>query len=873
MLREQTNGGFGLRRRSSWLLGIALLSVLLWPATPSADADFGFKQIGFAVVKEDGSAASGAGSHPYALTTGVYFNTVPGVEIPDEEVKDLRIELPPGLVGTPALTPRCSHPDFLDDACTSASVVGSIKPVTRIYKEVVPLYSLAPPSGVAAELGFLVGEIPMTIQITLNPDPPYNLIVTLPNIVQAEEFFGAELIVDGVIGESPFLTLPRSCGGSLVASFEADSWQEPGVWKMAPATASPGLGGCDALGFRPALTVQPTTSLAHGPSGLDLELDAPDPGLTAATGTAQADLAEAVLTLPEGMTVNAAVAEGLGGCSRGEYEQETLESEPGEGCPSDSKIGTATVESPLVEDPIEGSLFIAQPDDPATGQSGTENPFDSLLALYLVLEEPKVGLLVKQPIEVSPNPETGRLVATVDDLPQLPFSHLGLHFRVGARSPLVTPPGCGTHSTRFVLTPSSGASPLLGQSDFTADRNCAAAGFDPALSAGAVNPRAGTPSPFVLDLTRPDGDENVSAFTVTLPPGLSAEFGAVPPCPEPWVDSGECPVGSRVGSARIAAGTGAEVWIPQARRPGAPVYLGGPYRGAPFSLAIAVPVQAGPFDLGTTVVRAAVFVDPESAQARIDVDPLPQILDGIPIAYRTVRVLLDRPGFIHNPTSCAPMVVRAGVTSSTGTVAPASDRFQVGDCARLGFKPKVSVRLLGPTRRGAHPRLRTVVAPRAGDANIDRLSVTLPGTELLDSLHIRAVCTRPEFAAGNCPAGAIYGHAKAWTPLLDRPLEGPVYLRASKNRLPELALALEGQIDLDLTARLDSTRGRLRNTFEALPDTPLRKVVLTMAGGKNGLLVNGGGLCSRPQRVEIGFRAHSGKHRRAHPVVATDCRS
>jgi hypothetical protein len=876
MLCERTIAGFShhaLRRLV--VLALVILVGLGLAVAPTARADFGFEDLGLTFSNEDGSPATQAGSHPFSWTTAIDFDTAlePGQEL--EALKDLRIQLPPGLVGTPALLPRCSHADFFAGACPAAASVGVVELDTDSSETVgksFTLYNLIPPRGSAAELGFTAVALPVTIEVAIAPDPPHNLVASLTNIPQVAAIFGTVLTVRGVPGDTPFLALPRSCG-PLVAGFEADSWQNPGAWVKSSSVLTPGTTGCAKLRFDPTISVQPTTAFAQGPSGLDLSLDAPDDGLASPIGSAHADIGKAVLTLPEGMTVNASVAEGLGACTPAAYARETLESAPGTGCPDTSKIGTARVESPLLEEPVDGTLFVAQPDDPATTGSAAENPFDSLLAIYVVFRDPGLGVLLKQAIEVEPDATTGRLTATIDDIPQLPFSHFELHLREGARSPLTTPPACGTHSASYELTPSSGGAPLHGQSSFGLDRDCAAPRFAPAVAAGTVTPRAGTASPFVLSLTRDDGEQNLSTLALALPAGLTADFGAVPLCPETLAGRGACPPASRVGFARVAAGTGAiPAWIPRPADPPNPVYLAGPYRGAPFSLAVVVPARAGPFDLGTVVTRAAIFIDRRTAQAKIRLDPLPQILEGIPVAYRTVRVVLDRPGFVRNPTSCAVSAFQAGVTSATGTVAAATDRFQARDCAALGFKPKASVRLLGPTHRGAHPRLRTVLTPRRGDANIERVAVTLPGTELLDSRQIGAICTRAQFAAGRCPAASVYGRAKAWSPILGRPLEGPLYLRESKARLPGLAVALDGQVRLDLTGRVDSVHGRLRTTIAPLPDLPLRRVVLTLKSGKRGLLVNTGGLCARERRAAASFIAQSGKRHYAGPVVKTDCR-
>jgi hypothetical protein len=876
LLRPRLNG-----LAASRLAVIAVVSVVaVAVAAPSAKADFGFKDLGLSFSDEGGGAVSLAGSHPSAWTTRLRLNAHPDPdlgEVPDADLKDLRISLPPGLIGTPALLPLCSQDEFAAESCAAATAVGSIELSTSLEEtagEVFPLYNLQPPPGMPAEFGFTALHRPVTFAIGINPDPPYNLFASLRNVSQAASFLASVLTIYGTPGGRPFLTMPRSCGGPLAATVEADSWQDPGSWVTteAEAVGPPGLSGCSELGFSPSVAPRVTTSFAQAPSGLDLSLDIDDGGLLSAADRAQSDLRRAVVALPEGITASPSLAEGLGTCTKLDLQSEAIDAAPGQGCPGTSKIGTVQAVSPLFEEPLAGSLFIAAPDNPTTAKPAAENPFDTLFAFYMVFRNPKLGVIVKQAARVEPDPRTGRLTVVMDDLPQLPFSHLELHFRDGPHAPLATPAACGDYDIRSQLTPWSGTPPLTSVTGVTIDRGCATGDFRPTLFAGTTTPVAGAASPFLLVLGRRDGEPNVAGFSSTLPPGLTAKFADVPLCPDALAGTGACPSSSKVGSVEIAAGVGsAPLSIPTSRSTPTAVYLAGPYRGAPFSFVAVVPAEAGPFDLGTVVTRAGIHLDPRTAQATIELDALPQILRGVPIEYRAVRLLVDRPGFVHNPTNCGESASHASVISSKGTAATASDRFEVGRCARLGFKPKVSLSLLGPTHRGAHPRLRTVLTSRRGDANLRRAAATLPATELLDNRHIGTVCTAAQFGAGKCPAGSVYGHAKAWTPLLDRPLEGPVYLRASKTRLPELVASLRGQIDLDLVSRIDSVGGRLRTTLQALPDAPLSKVVLTMRGGKRGLLVNTGGLCAGEQRASVGLSAQNGKAHHLDPVVKTDC--
>jgi hypothetical protein len=879
----------GNRPRGQAAFGFAVFAaglILALAAATSASAAFGFDELELSFADADGVPVTQAGSHPDEWRTGLTVETKleDGEEVPVEYLKDLQIDFPPGLVGVPALFPRCSRADFFAESCPGGSVLGTASLTTSLTSaegEEFTLYNLEPEPGSVAELGFIaVGLVPITIELTINPEPPHNVRARITKVPVGPiylgtniYFLGTEITIKGNEGTVPFLTLPRSCDRPLAAIFSSDSWEAPGTWTdpvTVPAAQGGALTGCGALSFAPSVSVAPTSAASGGPTGLDLDFGFDDPGLTSVTGTAEADLRRAVISLPQGMAVNPAVGEGLAACTPAQLAAETPTSGPGEGCPEAAKIGTGTIASPLLEGPLRGSVFIAQPDAPETAAPGAENPFDSLLALYVVFKSSARGILIVQPVHVEADPRTGRLTATISEIPELPFSRLHLRLREGPHGPLLMPRTCGTHLVRSSLFPSSGEPALAESTAFPVAGDCGGESFDPKLVAGSSEAGAGASSPFLIRLDLGAREQNPERLDLVLPAGVSAAFGAVKPCPEPAVAGGSCPASSRVGEVRIAAGGGAEpTWLPSGGPGG--VFLAGPVGGAPFSLALAVPAVAGPFDLGTVALRAPIFVDRRTAQAEVRLVGLPQILDGVPIQYRSLRLFLDREGFIHNPTSCTAKSVAVTVRSVRGAEARPRDDFEVGDCAALPFGPKVSTRLLGSTHRGAHPQLRAAIATRRGEANLRRATVIWPGSELLDFRHVRAVCSRADFSAGSCPASAAYGRVAVRTPLLRQPLAGPVYLREGATRLPELAVSLAGELGLDLTGRIDSVGGRLRTTFTALPDVPLRKVVLTMDGGPHGLIVNSGGVCRSRPRTQARLLAHSGRRFEAGPRLRAPC--
>jgi hypothetical protein len=903
-----------MRRLLSTIGATALL--LLLAASP-AQAAFGLHALDFTLQGEDGSTVSQAGSHPFAATTDLTVNTVEDpvlkIQVPDGDFRDLTVTAPPGLVADPYATPRCTSAEFGvgDPKCPRASTVGfgtiEVSALGEFHK--VRVFNLVPPPGAVAKLGFSVVQVPVTLELALAQSPPYSGEVRLRGTPQVIPFFSSELALWGTPADKahdaerggpsdaaprPFLTLPRSCTGPLELTFSATSWQgdsfSESIETHGEAGEPLGMTGCSKLGFGPSIGAQPTSKAASSPTGLDFSLDVADEGIVNPDGLAQSDIKEAVVTLPEGMTANPSLAEGLEVCSEAQLAADTL-STPG--CPPASKIGTLEVESPLLEGQLlKGSLYVAEP---------FQNPFDSLIALYIVIEDAQRGILIKQPAEVLPDPKTGRLRTIVKDIPQLPFSHFRLHFREGGRSPLISPPSCGTHEVKALLTPWSGGETIESTASFeilTGPGGGPCQGsppFEPGFEAGSLNNRAGAHSTFHMRLTRRDGDQDMTRFSATLPPGLVAKLAGTTFCPEAAIAAAKaksgkaeqaspsCPASSQIGTTLGGAGVGSQLtYVPGA------LYLAGPHNGAPLSVVAITPAVAGPFDVGNVVVRQALRVNPRTGIVTADgeaSDPLPHILAGIPLSVREIRVAVDRPEFTLNPTSCEPAEVAARIfgggtnafSSLDDSPIAKSARFQAAECASLGFAPKLSLRLKGGTKRGDHPALKGTFRPRAGDANLESLVLRFPRSAFLDQGHIRTICTRVQFAAGGgngagCPPGAAYGWAKVFTSILEAPLEGPVFLRSSDNNLPDFVAALKGLVDVEAVARIDSVKGGIRATFEDVPDAPLTKVEVSMQGGRKGLIVNSTNLCAkRRHRANAQMVGHSGRRSSIRPAMGARC--
>jgi hypothetical protein len=860
------------------VLVLAVTLVLAWavPLAEGAFSDYGLESV------EATESTTQAGAHP-DVTIDFNLKTDPasspdtnGNREPYARLRSARTELPPGLIGNPHAVPTCTIEEFASfntggEGCPQDSQVG----ITRIRQHNLidltePIYNLETPnSGAVARLGFYAATLPYFINIDVRSGTDYGLTATIEN-PPSSEVIGVRTELWGVPAASshdtqrltpreafpegksespprpsgleplPFMTNPTSCGRPLSVTVATDSYQEPGVFSTMTAPF-PATTGCDKLDFKPSFTAAPTSREAGAPTGLETTLKIPQNETPEGLATSQ--LRSAKVVLPEGMTISPTAADGLAACSAEQVRYgEAAES----ACPEAAKIGTAELDVPPLSRRMHGALYQRTPEP------------GHLFRIWLVSDE--LGVHVKIPGEIHADKSTGQLTATFVNTPQVPLRELVLRFKSGPRGVLTNPPACGSYQALFELEPWSGNPPMGGSTGMEVSEACSPQAFSPRLDAGTVSPTAGSFSPFVLDLTDDTRGRNILGFNVTLPKGVLAKLAGVPLCSQAAAGSGDCAAGSQIGTASVAVGEGsAPLWIPQPGKAPTGVFLAGPYKGAPYSLVVEVPAQAGPFDLGTVVNRAGLYIDLTTTRVTIKTDPLPQILEGVPVSYRDIRVHTDRKRFTLNPTSCNPMAVKSRVASASGAVAEPDSRFQAAGCERLKFHPKLSLRLKGGTKRGAYPALKAVLETHEGEANLRRISVAMPHAEFLAQNHIQTICTRVQFRADSCPKGSIYGFALARTPLLGKPLRGPVYLRSSSHPLPDLVVALHGQIDVELAARIDSVRGGIRTTFNAVPDAPISRFVLAMKGGKKGLLRNSRNLCLAIARATVKIDAQNGK--------------
>jgi hypothetical protein len=899
-----------VRRLSTCTLALLLcLTALSVIHESSASADLNFEAAEFDLIGSDGSFTRQAGSHA-DFRTFFSFPFDPDAEIggepwpgPTEAPHTIEVDLPPGMVGNLVGVPTCSpadlaSPSFGASKCPIGSQLGVAEvTITLGGPEQTGLrgvYNIAHGPEVPARLGFNYYNVVVLIDAHVRPRD-YGVSSGTATVSQGEAFRKTKLTLWGVPadpshdrlrapeggfvaappgGEQPFavpspvpptafLSLPTSCEDTPASfTIRGDSWEHRGIFDVRTLTADSEstpfvFDGCEKLPFSPTASVQPRSHAAESPTGLDLDLEVPQSNGPKELVTAH--VRQVKMTFPKGMTVSSSSATGLDACSESQIDLDTVEAPQ---CPGSSKLGTVLIDTPVLSEQLQGSIYLARQ---------YANPFDSLLALYIAVKGP--GFYLKLPGKAELDPVTGQLTTLFDETPQLPFSKMQVQLKDGPRSALSTPRKCGTYTIRTEFRSwAQPDAPVVSDSSFKVDEGCGSGGFSPKLSAGTTDATAGDSSSFVLRVTRADGEQNLAGIDVTLPEGLLAKLAGVPLCGDAAAATGDCPAASQVGRTTVGAGSGPNpVYVPEAGKAPTAAYLAGPYKGAPFSIVVKVPAQAGPFDLGTVAVRSGIYVDPVTARASVKSDALPQILQGIPIAYRDVRVEIDRPGFIQNPTGCEAMKVESTIHGSDGATASPAASFKATDCGLLGFKPKLALKFTGPTHRSAYPALKATLTMPKGGANIGKAVVTLPKTEFLENAHIRTVCTRVQYAADDCPKGSVYGYAKAFTPLLDKPLQGPVYLRSSSHELPDLVASLDGQIHVDLAGRIDSVNERLRNTFWAVPDAPVSKFVLTMQGGKKGLLVNNTELCKARPRAKASFVAQNGKSSVRNPLVKIAC--
>ena len=853
----------------------------------SSSAPFGIGSGGFSVnfTGPDGTSELQAGAHPDA-TVGIQFNTVPTSDndfttpvTPSEFEKDTQVALPPGVLGNPQAVSQCPRASFNNSSCPTDSQIGiGLIQVGPVNASLEPIYNIAPQAGDTADFGFgpVFNAVSVHIIASVRSNGDYGVTETSNNIGEAVKITGLTLTFWGVPADpshdaarfaphglfpgnngnpipdtsppAPFLMNPTQCGEPLSTTIGADSWANPGRFIAASSTTPSGITGCDALSFEPSLSVRPDATQAGSPSGYSIELKVPQ--ALAPNQLATPTLQNATVTLPRGVVVSPGQADGLGACPFANDGVGTTGPPSCDSVAPNSKIGSVEITTPLLPDRLEGSVYLLQSNPPN---------------LKILLAASADGVNLKLVGDVHLDPSTGQITSTFDNNPQLPFSDLVLHLNDGPRASLANPRTCGTFTTTSDLMPDS--APASGpdaapSSSFDASGCGDPNRFAPAFTAGTANPRGGAYSPFVLSFSRTDADQELSGLSVTLPRGLLAAIRGVPLCSDADANSGNCPASSQIGTVQTGSGAGPDpLFLP------GKIYLTGPYNGGPFGESVVVPAVAGPFNLGDVVVRGSIRIDPTTAQAAVVSDPFPTMLDGVPLQLRRVDVTLDRPNFTFNPTSCEPTAITGALTSTGGLTSPVSMPFQVTNCATLKFKPVFKVSTSGKTSRanGAslHVKLSYPNAPFGTQANIKSVHVELPKALPSRLSTLNHACLDSVFNQdpASCPSQSKVGVAKAVTPVLPVPLEGPAYFVShGGQRFPELIVVLQGY---GVTVYLQgetfiSKAGITSSTFKSVPDVPVGSFELTLPEGAFSALAANTDLCAANLAMPTTFTGQNG---------------
>jgi hypothetical protein len=895
-------------------------------AVSSVAPGFGFSGFDGWASNADGTPDTQAGSHPYEITIKHLWSTYPS---DPNHVRNLEVNAFPGLVGDPTAVPQCARQAFDREECPSSSQIGMDRPDINwgalgalLTNVVLPVYNLVPPKGIPAQFGFTIFGIHTFLDAGVRTGGDNGITEHINNIVENKAIFGNSITLWGVpadashndercatfpcvdtLGASSsaepkaLLTMPTSCGAPPRWTTEANSWEEPGArakaeFSMHDSAGTPvGFTGCEKLvHFGPKVSAAPDTSFSDTPAGLGVEVRMPPDSNP--EGLATSGLKDTTVTLPEGVVINPGQATGLQAC---QPAQEGLGNEPNgevkEGppsCPASSKVGTDEIETPLLKEKLVGSVYVLQSNPPH---------------LQLLIAASAEGVNLKLIAGVHLDEATGRLTTTVEESPDLPFTTFKLQFSGGAQAALATPVDCGVYSSSALFTPWS--SPFIESfptnSGFQVSSGpgggaCPSSPlpFAPSLIAGATTDQAGGFTGFSMLLQSGDGQQRIEKLQFKAPQGLSGMLSAVPLCPEPQAQQGTCSSASQIGHSTVASGPGPyPLVVPQAGDPESPIYLTGPYEGAPFGLSIVTHVIAGPFNLGTVITRARIEVDIHTAQITVTTDPLPQIIAGVPTDLRTVDAVIDRPGFMFNPTNCNPSSF-SGTAWGTpppgaggpGATAGIGSHFQVGSCQSLKFAPSFKVSTSGKTSRanGASLNAEVIYPPvplganqAAGEANIASVKVDLPKQLPSRLTTLQKACTAAQFESNpaGCPSASFIGHATAITQVLPVPLTGPaIFVSHGGEAFPSLIIVLQGYgVTVDLVAStFISKAGITSSTFKTLPDVPFKTFDLNLPEGKYSALAANGNLCTSKLAMPTTFVGQNGAViHQSTPITATGC--
>jgi hypothetical protein len=886
----------------------------------SAPTKFGFAHASAWFSTANGEFDTQAGTHPYAFTFNFDLNETvnqEGTWFPAEaELRDLTLNLPPGIIGDAQAVERCPRERFNAERCETGSQIGTDSAELSNFTQPLtfPVYNLVPQPGSPAEFGFNLAGVHVFFDATIRSSGDYGITEHVDNLPQRQVMANSTTIwgtpadpshkaqrecrqiaeCSAENNETVFLTVPTSCSGPLPFTATIGNWLDESVkpeisFETLNEEQQPqGLEGCDKLTFNPTISVAPDTTTADSPAGLSVEVKVPQEGLANSEKEIRnpelgarivpADIKDTSVVLPEGVVINPGQAAGLGAC---QFSEDGVDTEGPPSCPSSSQVGTDEIDTPLLAHAVKGDVYVLQ-----------SNPPD----LKLLVAAEGEGVYLKLVGDVHLDERTGRLTTTFEETPEVPFTSFKLSFSGGARAALQTPTGCGEFTTTSDFTPwSSPFTPdVFPSSGFLITAGCTSQlPFTPVLTAGSTTDQAGGYTGFSLLLTRADEQQRIEKLTFKTPEGLLGMISKVPLCGEPQAAAGTCSSASQIGQTQVTAGPGPyPLVVPEPGQGAAPIYLTGGYKGAPYGLSIVVPVIAGPFNLGTVVVRASIAVDPHTAQLTVTTDPLPTILDGVPTDLRTINAVIDRPGFMFNPTNCSPQEFSGTATSDQGTTVPISSHFQMGSCRSLTFKPNFKVATSGKTSRANGASLDAKIVYPTGvlganqassQANVARVKVELPKQLPSRLTTLQKACTAAQFDANpaGCPADSRVGSATAITPVLPVPLTGPAYFVSHGGEaFPQLIVVLQGYgVTVDLVGdTFISKSGITSSTFNQVPDVPITSFELQLPEGPYSALAANlpeqahGSFCGKTLEMPTEFTGQNGAVlKQSTPIAVEGC--
>ncbi len=857
-----------------------------------------------------------AGAHPNITNVFTMATTEP--DSPPAFPKDVRFDVPAGFVGNTVGMPRCSMQGVLDEfskenACPSDAMVGmatitlSVSP-GNAFTLVTPVFNIAPAPGEPAAFAFNALIVTVRLDTSVLSNGNYGVRVTAPDISEGAALLTSsitlwgvpadmdgpgegELFTGGTFGGQnstarvPFLTNPQQCSEGLTATMSADAWGNPNVFVPAETLSLGTLTGCDQLRFDSSFSMVPDTLEAGVPAGYHFDLRVPQN--SSPDGIATPNVKDVSLTLPLGTVVNPSAAWGLKACTNGQfYGSGGASQEPAAlaGCPREAQVGTVQIKTPALEEALEGKVFLGTPEcEPCTPTDAQDG---RMVRLFVqAVSEGEGGIVVKLEGHGRINQQTGQVTTTFDDNPQLPFSEFKLTLAGGPRAVLANPRACGSVGSNIDLTPwSAPVTPdSLSSYGFEINQDCFGPQFHPSFVAGSPNIQAGEYSPFTLSFGRSDQDEFLNGISLKMPPGLLGNIGSVTQCKEPEASQGTCGEGSLIGHTQVLTGPGADPFLVT----GGKVFLTEGYKGAPYGLSIVVPAVAGPYTLsgttgkGTVVVRARIEVDPVTAALTVISDPLPSMLDGIPLQLKVVNVMIDKPSFTFNPTNCSKLSIGATLSSTEGLSAGVASPFQVTNCANLAFKPQFKVSTQGKTSRAGGASLDVKLAypkaPWGSQANIAKVKVDLPKQLPSRLSTLQKACTESQFASNpaGCPAASRVGTAVARTPIIPVALEGPAYFVSHGGaQFPELIVVLSGYgVTVDLHGEtFISKAGITSSTFRQIPDVPIGSFELKLPEGPDSALAANKNLCASVLKMPTAFTAQNGMTiKQSTPIGVTGC--